>query len=35
MREQTTRSRVLLLLTVMIALVIIYDLKLTTGADDP
>jgi peptidyl-dipeptidase Dcp len=32
MRDLTTRSRVLLLMTVLTALVIAYDLKLTTGA---
>jgi peptidyl-dipeptidase Dcp len=33
MRDLTTRSRVLLFVTVLIALVIAYNLKLTTGAD--
>jgi len=33
MRDLTTRSRVLLLVTVLTALVIAYSLKLTTGAD--
>ncbi|MGH9872302.1 MAG: M3 family metallopeptidase [Pyrinomonadaceae bacterium] len=33
MRDLTTRSRVLLLLTVLTALVIAYDLKLTTGTN--
>jgi len=33
MRDLTTRSRVLLLVTVLTALVLAYNLKLTTGAD--
>ena len=33
MRDLTTRSRVLLLVTILTALVIAYNLKLTTGAD--